>query len=165
MSRIRPDQLLVPSLLDRLLDEEPETQTESVRSRSQRLRDLKLSVRRDLENLLNTRCGLRELPPSAEHLETSVFNYGIPDLGGLAMSSREQREVLRQKVEEAIQRFETRFKSVRVELIHDQRDIIKRTLRFKIHGLLHAEPAPEPVAFQSQVSAVVGEFSVQAAEA
>jgi type VI secretion system protein ImpF len=165
MSRIRPDQLLVPSILDRLLDDEPDTVAEPVKSRSQRLRDLKLSVRRDLENLLNSRCSLRVLPPDAEHLATSVLNYGIPDLGGLTMSSREQRENLRRRVEDVIRKFETRFKSVRVELVRDERDIMKRTIRFKIDGLLHAEPAPEPVAFESQVSAVIGEFRVQAAEA
>ena len=44
MSRIRPDQLLVPSLLDRLLDDEPESLQELPKLRSQRLIDLKQSV-------------------------------------------------------------------------------------------------------------------------
>src|SRR5437879_5432811 len=41
MPSIRPDQPLVPSVLDRLLDDDPGTSTEPARNRSQLLRDLK----------------------------------------------------------------------------------------------------------------------------
>lgn len=40
---------LRPSILDRLLDDEPEIQIEADKNRHQHLRDLRNSVKRDLE--------------------------------------------------------------------------------------------------------------------
>lgn len=164
MSRIRPDQHLVPSLLDRLIDMDPTSQVESDRSRSQLLRELKQSVRRDLENLLNTRRPLYPIPdPAPEHfqtLERSLVNYGIPDFGGVSMGGRSQREELRKKVEATIRHFETRFKEVHVALEDNRGDHRDRTIRFRIEGLLHAEPSPEPVAFDSQLQPTSGDFSI-----
>ena len=54
MAKIEADQLLTPSVLDRLIDEEPTSTRELPKSRGQVLRDLKQHIRRDLENLLNT---------------------------------------------------------------------------------------------------------------
>ena len=53
----RPDREpnLLPSLLDRLLDDRPGVTSEPAVSRAQSLRALKKSVARDLEALLNTR--------------------------------------------------------------------------------------------------------------
>lgn len=164
MSRIRPDQLLVPSLLDRLLDDAPDELQELPRSRSQRLGDLKVSVRRDLEYLLNTRVGLREIPEDCEEVKTSVLNFGIPDFSGVAMGSGKQQEILRARVEDVIQRFETRFKQVRVELMLDSENKHRRTIQFRIDGILHAEPAPEPVSFDSFITPTVGQFQVRASD-
>ncbi len=164
MTRIRPDQLLLPSVLDRLIDEEPDVQTETERTRSQKLRDLKLSVRRDLEQLLNTRICLREVPEDCEQVLTSVLNYGIPDFGGAAMGSRDQQEILRSRVEEVIRRFETRFKRVRVELVNDPDNVHQRVVQFRIDGMLYAEPAPEPVVFDSMLSPLIGQFEVKASD-
>lgn len=167
MSRIRPDHYLLPSVLDRLLDMEPETQVEAPHSRTQLLRELKNSVRRDLENLLNTRICLYDVPDDLPELQTSVLNYGVPDFTGLSMGSREQRERLRQLVEDAILRFETRFVSVRVDFAQEgQAELPKdRTIRFHIEGLLYAEPAPEPVSFDSQLRPQLGDFEVRATTA
>lgn len=164
MSRVRPDQYLLPSVFDRLLDDEPETRVEAPRSRAQLLRELKLSVRRDLENLLNTRISLYPVPDDLPELKTSVLNYGIPDFTGLSMGSREQREKLRGLVEDSIRRFETRFISVRVEMSAGKQtgDVKDRTLHFRIEGLLHAEPSPEPVMFDSQLRPQLGDFEVRA---
>jgi len=48
MPRISPDQPLLPSVLDRLLDDDPGVSRDPPRSRHQVLRELKQSVRRDL---------------------------------------------------------------------------------------------------------------------
>ena len=164
MSRIRPDQMLLPSLLDRLIDEDPLTRSEAERSRAQMLRDLKQSVRRDLENLLNTRLCLYPIPdPMPEHwqhLERSLINYGVPDFGGIAMGARSQREALRRRVEATIRTFESRFKEVQVQLSDHRDDPRDRTIRFRIDGLLHAEPTPEPVVFDSQLQPATGDFRI-----
>jgi type VI secretion system protein ImpF len=164
MSRVRPDQYLLPSVLDRLLDADPESQVEPPQSRAQLLRELKQSVRRDLENLLNTRICLYPVPDDLPELKTSVLNYGIPDFTGLSMGSREQRDRLREMVEDAILRFETRFISVRVEVATGASSAraTDRTIHFRIEGLLYAEPAPEPVTFDSQLRPQLGDFEVRA---
>lgn len=161
MARIRRDQLLLPSVLDRLIDEDPGTQTELPRSRNQLLKDLKSSVRRDLENLLNTRRSMFPIPDSRELLRESVVGYGIPDFGMLPGGSDERREELRQDVEDTIRRFETRLKTLTVDLVLDPNDIARRIIRFRIDGMLHAEPAPEPVKFDSLLSVSRNEFQVK----
>ncbi|QDV25571.1 type VI secretion system baseplate subunit TssE [Aureliella helgolandensis] len=164
MSRIRPDQFLLPSVYDRLLDDAPESQTEAPHSRAQLLRELKASVRRDLENLLNTRISLYAIPDDLPELKTSVLNYGIPDFTGLSMGSRAQREKLRGLVEDAVRRFETRFIEVRVEMVTsgDGENVRDRAIKFRIDGILYAEPSPEPVSFDSQLRPQLGDFEVRA---
>lgn len=163
MSQISPEQLLLPSVFDRLLGENEGYLEEP--GRNQRLRDLKLSVRRDLEWLLNTRVCYCDIPKESEYLKSSILNYGIPDFSGLAMGSRDGKNRLREQVEDAIRRFETRFKSVHVELIEDEEGQQRRTIRFRIEGTLHAEPAPEPVEYDSTLTPTVGQFEVRASEA
>ena len=55
MARIDSDVNIVPSILDRLLDDEPEISTEPATSRVKGFRSLERSVARDLEALLNSR--------------------------------------------------------------------------------------------------------------
>lgn len=161
MSRIRRDQLLLPSVLDRLMDDDPGTQVETPRTRNQLLRDLKNSVRRDLENLLNTRRSMFPIPDDRNWLRQSVIGYGIPDFGMIPGGSDERREELRQDVEDTIRRFETRLKSLTVDLVIDPNDAARRIIRFRIDGMLHAEPAPEPVKFDSLLSVSRHEFQVK----
>jgi type VI secretion system protein ImpF len=161
MTKIRKHQPLVPSILDRLLHETPEG-ADAARSRSQVLREMKDSVRRDLENLLNTRIWCKEIPEGLSQLATSLVNYGIPDFTGTNMSRPSERQHLRETLEEIIRRYEPRFRTVRVVLL-DPLDEYDRTLRFRIDGLLHAEPAPEPVIFDSQIDSVSATIQVTSA--
>ena len=62
MARVPRDQPLLPSLIDR------------VGQADQVLRDLRECLRRDLENLLNTRRRCLPAPPDLEELETSLVN-------------------------------------------------------------------------------------------
>ena len=138
----------------------PGNSREPPKSRHQVLRELKQSVRRDLENLLNTRHCWETWPDELEELETSLVNYGIPDFTGVNMSLPSERERLRKVVEKVILHFEPRFKSVQVKLVENADDF-DRTLRFRIDGLLYAEPAPEPVVFDSQMEPRSSSFEVK----
>jgi type VI secretion system protein ImpF len=161
MAKIREDQPLIPSVLDRLLDEEPDKQVEAPKSRHQILRELKQSVRRDLENLLNTRWRCVYWPPDLEEIDLSVVNYGIPDFTGANMGGVADRESLRRIIEQVVRKFEPRFKTIKVTLLGN-RDETDRTLRFRIDALLYAEPAPEPVVFDSQLEPTTHDFTVTA---
>ena len=92
MAEIRTDQLLLPSVLDRLIDDDPQVRHEAQRNRNQLLRDLKLAVRRDLENLLNTRVCCATWPRELTELQQSLVNYGIPDLSGASLGSSRECE-------------------------------------------------------------------------
>jgi type VI secretion system protein ImpF len=160
MAKIRPHQPLVPSLLDRLLDDEPDVQREPARSRNQILRDLKHSVRRDLENLLNTRQRCLPLPPHLTELKQSLVNYGTPDITESGMSAVKERQEFARLLQAIIMQYEPRFKSAKVVLL-DNAEPLDRTLRFRIDALLLAEPAPEPVVFDSTLEPGTGDFEVK----
>jgi len=87
-------------------------------------------------------------------------NYGIPDITGADLASTGQRERFRQIMERVIQHFEPRFKKVSIEML-DNIDPADRTLRFRIDALLHAEPAPEPVVFDSAMQPSTGNVEVK----
>lgn len=160
MSRATPDLPLQPSILDRLIDLEPDISREAPRSRAQTLRDLKASVRRDLEDLLNTRCRATGWPIELEELRASLVAYGIPDFTGMNLAPARQREAFRLMLEDAIRQFEPRFARVHVQLL-DNSDLGDRSLRFRIDALLKVDPAPEPVAFDSSLEPATGTFEVK----
>jgi type VI secretion system protein ImpF len=127
---------------------------------SQMLRELKMSVRRDLENLLNARWRCKVWPPDLNELETSLVNYGIPDFTGANLGIHANREEFRKIIERVIRRYEPRFKRVSVTILNNN-ESEDRTLRFKIDALLHAEPAPEPVVFESTLLPATAHFEVK----
>ena len=156
---IDSDLPLLPSLLDRLMDDHPEQLHDAPRNRAQNLSALENAVRRDLESLLNTRrCCISPLPELTD-LHTSLVEYGVPDFLSANAASDKIREELRKEVENAIRRFETRFQTVSVTLVDSSAEV-ERTLRFRIAALMYAEPAPEYVSFDSSLNPGSRTFSV-----
>ena len=160
MGKIEADQPLVPSVLDRLIDEEPTATREPPKSRGQVLRDLKQHIRRDLENLLNTRQRCKSWPENLSELEVSLVNYGIPDLTGASLGSAAGREEFRQVFEAIVRLFEPRFAKVTVEMLSNT-EPLDRMLRFRINAMLHAEPAPEPIVFDSALQPATGNVEIK----
>ncbi len=152
------DQLLVTSVLDRLLDDEPHASRDQPRHHNRVLSDLKKNVCRDLQDLLNTRSRSGIWPPGCEDLEDSLANYGLPDFANA------HPDEFRKLIEEVIRRYEPRFKEVRVKLLGDSSRAggSDRTLKFRIDALLHAEPSPEPLVFDSELEPVNGTIAVKA---
>jgi type VI secretion system protein ImpF len=154
------EQRLVPSLLDRLLDDDPATPRETPQGRNQVLAQMKRSVSRDLENLLNTRQRFSGAPADFPELEQSLVRYGLPDFSGQAMASAEAREEFRRAMEEVLRRCEPRFKTVTVKLLEGA-EPLDRTLRFRIDALMHADPAPEELVFDSSLEPLTGAFKIE----
>lgn len=138
------------SVLDRLIDDAPDQPRDPPLSAADSLTALRQSVRRDLEALLNARRRWRSWPKSMPELATSPVGYGIPDFSAGAFNDARRREELRLEVEDTIRRFEPRFLSVRVQLA-ESREQLETTLRLRIDAVLHAEPAPEAVTFDTVV--------------
>ncbi len=151
---------LVPSVLDRLIDDRPGALKDPVQNVAQLFRDLKNAVRRDLENLLNTRWRCTAWPPHLTELEQSLVNYGIPDFTSSELRAAEDPDALLRTIELAIRRFEPRLKHVRVEPLPG--DVATdRALRFRIDATLSVDPVEDRVLFSSRLEQATGNFQVE----
>ncbi|MBN8872208.1 MAG: type VI secretion system baseplate subunit TssE [Rhodospirillales bacterium] len=160
-SPARPPQL---SVFDRLIDREPDVVQEPALSASESFALLRTSVRADLEMLLNTRRRWRSWDPAMRELATSPVGYGLPDFASGAFNDARRREELRAEVEATIRRFETRLTQVSVTFGAPY-DPLSATLRLRISALLQAEPAPEPIAFETVLDASNADVTVKAEDA
>ncbi|MBL8896675.1 MAG: type VI secretion system baseplate subunit TssE [Planctomycetes bacterium] len=140
-------------LLHALIDEEPEKSVELRPSSKQQLRELRESVRLDLQNLLNTRHRCRSWPKELLELERSVFDYGIPDLSGAHLTSAARRKVFLEQLGTTIRRHDARFQSVKVESL-DNPDPQDRTLRFRVEAMMRVETESETAVFDFQIEPV-----------
>lgn len=160
MARIDSDVNIVPSILDRLLDDEPEISTEPASTRIKNLRSLERSVARDLEALLNSRQEtLQELPSEFKEVSRSLLTYGLPDFTSFSLLTQEDRLRIRRSVEDAINRFEPRLLRVRVALESPREH--DRGLRFRIDAFLRVDPSPEPVTFDAVLQMNTQQYVIQ----
>lgn len=159
MPRSGNDIRVVPSVLDRLIDTEPEVPSEPEASRAKSLGKLKQSVRRDLQALFNTRRGHAE-PPADGELQNSIINYGLPDFSSASIVSVLDQNRIRRALEAAVARFEPRLRDVAVTLLPAPET--ERALHFRIDARLRVEPAPEPVTFDTVLHIHSGEYEIKA---
>jgi type VI secretion system protein ImpF len=138
------------SLLDRLLDDEPERPVDKPMSAGQTLAALRSNVLRDLEALMNARRRWRSWSPELTQLAVSSVGYGMPDFTAGVANDPVQRERLRSEIETTIRRFEPRFDRLRVTLMENANPLEPR-LRLRIEALLRAQAAHEPVAFETVI--------------
>lgn len=148
------------SLLDRLIDTEPDSSSEPPLTWAQSVRDLKRAVRRDLEWLLNTRRIVEPAPAEWREVPRSVYHYGMPDITSLAAQSVSARDWLRKQVEETITLFEPRLTRVRVKVAAPEPGG-PRELRFTVEALLQMEPSPEQVVFDTVLEVTSASFEVR----
>jgi type VI secretion system protein ImpF len=153
--RLSRDQRLKPSVLDRLIVREE--------SSGPTLRDIKEWLRRDLEDLLNTRPRCRSWSPGLTELEDSLVNYGPPDFTGLHLGGPANQESFRQSVQDVIERFEPRLQNVRVHR-KTKANSLDRVLSFRIEATLCVNPIEEPIIFESTLKPLSAGFAVTRAE-
>jgi len=147
------------SVLDRLIDLEPDRKLEPPLTRAQSLRELRAALRRDLEWLFNTRATIEEPPESLREVERSVYNYGIQDTSILSLKSPKDQELLARSIRTAITFFEPRLQAAKVTIEPSSDDV--RGIHFNIEGLLRMDPAPEPVFFDTLLEPSSGEYKVK----
>lgn len=156
MARPDPQQGLMPSLVDRLID--PDSAGTAWR-RGYGVEQMVDSVRRDLEELLNTRQTHGGLPEQYEEVHHSVIAYGLPDLISLNAITEQQRRDIGRVIEDVVSRFEPRLKDVRA-ILEESGNGLERTVRFHIEAKLCVDPAPE-VAFDTILELATGHYSVK----
>ena len=147
-------------LLDRLIDDAPDDPRDPALSATDAMLALRNAVRRDIEALLNARRPWLPIPPAYAAVKLSPFGYGIPDVMAATLADPRRRESLRAEIEDTVRRFEPRFSSVRISIV-DNADKLEATLRLRIEAMLQAEPAPEPVAFDTFVDTSVDKVVVR----
>ncbi len=146
------------SVLDRLLDDEPKSKVEGPLTHSKSLAQLKVAIRRDLENLLNTRCTIEPLPESSAETRRSVFNYGVPDITEIGQNFLYDKDRLLAEIESAVRLFEPRLDGVKVAVVPATG--AARVMRFVIEGMLKIDPAPEHIVFDAALELTSGEYQL-----
>jgi type VI secretion system protein ImpF len=145
----------MPSMLDRLID--PDSGG-TIARRGYGIEQMVDVVRRDLEELLNTRLSQVAVSPEFAHLRTSVFAFGLPDFTSTNAYTQEQRDGLGRVIEATVERFEPRLRNVRAILIRESDGEI-RSVRFHIDARLRVEPSPE-VGFETTLELTTGHASI-----
>lgn len=154
-NRPDPNQGLMPSILDRLID--PDSGGTSWR-RGYSVEQMIDAVRRDLEDLLNTRQTNQGISEDFVEVQNSVVAFGLPDISSLNAITVQQREDIGRALESHIERFEPRLKDIRARLV-DPGDGKERRVKFHVEARLNLDPAPE-VAFDTVLELASGHYSV-----
>ena len=161
MARMESESVVTQSVLERLIDREPDARQEPALTRSQSVRLLKASVRRDLEWLLNTRQNPESVSDEYPELSKSLFNYGLPDFTSMSFENAKDRARLLRHLEATIRIFEPRLASPRVIPVQADDGRSSRIIRFQIEGLLKMDPAPEQVTFDTVLQLSSGEYQIR----
>lgn len=133
------------SLVDRLIDLEPEAQTDAPLSAWDEDRVFRASLCRDLSALLNTRRAEQDFDPEYEESANSLLTFGITDFTSYNLKNGVEQEQVRRSIERAIRQFEPRL--ARVEVTLEEPDPLRPVLQFQITALLRTESGGEPVVF------------------
>lgn len=132
------------SLLDRL------SQADDHRSTVAQLRE---SLRRDMEAMLNSRRHLFSWPEELEELEHSLVNYGLDDLVNESLNADEFRDRFVEHVERLVRRLEPRISRFEVTILSNK-DELDRTLRLRISGIVRVDGERQELTFDSHVDPV-----------
>jgi len=146
------------SLLDRLLDEDPSVSEEVPLSKVQRARQAQGAIRRDLQDLLNTRYRCLAWPPQLDQLPDSLINYGIPDFTAAGLDMATEEDTMLSAIKHAIRTFEPRLIDVSVTSAGSGH--YDRILRFRIEATLLLENERLPLRYETQMESATGQFQV-----
>jgi type VI secretion system protein ImpF len=160
MARPSPQSETQPSILDRLIDNEPDVSSEPAWQRSQGLRQFKESVRRDLEHLFNTRSPPADSRYQGEHTSKSIYNFGVPEVTNVNTTHPDDQNWLCDTVADAIRTYEPRLANVRVSMRPPQ-DNNSRELWLAVEADLLVDPYPEAVVFDTIVEPTSGRCRIE----
>lgn len=141
------------SLLDNLLDDDPDRTTDPVVRAATVLRRFKDSIRRDLAEFLNTRQRCLSWPKQLKELNGSVLDYGIPDVSGSTLSTEDDRKEFLSTISNLIRRHDPRFRTLKITPTANK-EATDRTLRFRIQGVIRIAGEVEKTNFDFQLEPV-----------
>lgn len=127
-----PANRFAPSLIDRLIGDDAPPTNQFHSDPTATIRD---SVVRDLVSLLNTRARSVGWSESLSELDSTLFNYGLPDFAGRDFATDEDRDYLRDAIGRVIDTFEPRLTDVIVDVESDD-ESADRNVRLQITARL-----------------------------
>ena len=136
------------SLLDRLVDLQPGVDDPQA-GRPVALSEVKDSVARDLESLLNTRSNPSLLELDSPLLRSSLLSFGIPDFSDRSLDNPAHRGEICRSIEKAVSDHEPRLRQVEVELSAEAS--ADNRLHFIIRAILVVDFAREAVNFDAHL--------------
>lgn len=146
------------SILDRLVGLYPDVPEEVAMRRLASVQGLKEAVWRELSALLNTRRKEHPISAEFEQCNSSLLVFGLPDFSAFSLRNPNDQRKLGAAIESAIRKFEPRLLDVTV--FPEPRKELDPVLRYRVEALLDAEPAPEPITFDTVLEADNGRFRV-----
>lgn len=149
----------VPTLFERLRDESGPRGGNTATQLRWTVEELKESVARDLEMLLNNRADIfiAEMENFPESLQ-SVASYGMSDFVGLSLANPLDRDLICQVLMRVIAFHEPRLQKVEVRLEESRTAI--GCLQFCINAVLFVSPTQEPVNFDALLQPNTLQYSV-----
>jgi len=151
---------LLPVLLDRLTDLNPDNRNEALHERTMTKAVFRQCVLRDISFLLNTTNAESETDLSgADGVRTSVVNFGVLALSGRHLVDDDLDDV-RQAIEQAIRTFEPRVlpQSLQVKILPSQDGYrTHNQMTMEIRGQLWSEPYPIDLLLRSRVDLESGQ--------
>lgn len=144
-----------PTLFERLLAEPSDHDNIS----HWNIQELKNSVARDIEELLNTRSIHFDQLDSFPHAKKAIINFGILDFVGLSTANPLHRDQICKAIQETICNQETRLSHVQV-LMHIDSDHVG-SLLLTIRGVLNLQPISEPVIFDAVLNPSTQQYSIR----
>ncbi|MBB4010024.1 type VI secretion system baseplate subunit TssE [Allorhizobium taibaishanense] len=162
LQRFRPsDRVYSRSVLDRLLDDTPDLETDQQISPSEQVREMRELIRRDLEALLNTRRCPQAPPEKLGELQDALVSYGVDGILSASLVTDESKLRLARLVERRIALFETRLTDVKVTILKGSNEG-DRALRMRIQASFRLHDGMPPVSFESRIDPSTQAFRIEA---
>jgi len=163
---LRPYVHLMPTLFDRLRDDNPKRRTELAGEISVSSKELLSIIQRDLSYLLNTvNAGGMFNNDFFPEAGTSTLNYGVPPLAGSHLANKKWHHI-EQLIRKAIISFEPRLMPESLSVVSSFKGDPTHnynTMQFEIKGLVRADPHPLEFLVQSSVDLETNNFTLTAA--
>jgi type VI secretion system protein ImpF len=162
MAELLPQERLQPSLLDRLIDDEPQNRTEGAERRVLNKQQLRQAVLRDLQWLLNSVCKGEGEIAGYPQVRQSVVNYGLPAFTGNTATQISHKTV-EAAIKDAIALFEPRIdaKTLDVKIVMTTAFLdTHNTLQIQIRGSLWAQPTPLELLLRTSLDLETGQVAV-----
>jgi type VI secretion system protein ImpF len=158
LERYRPrERIVARSIIDRLIDEDPDRLQDPPLTQAEQLRELRECIRRDLEALLNTRRRPTAPPSIYDELGDALVSFGVDGMVSANLVTDEAKS----RLERRIALFETRLSDVQVSILKS-RGSGERALRLRIHATFRVHEGMPPISFESTIDPSTQRFLVEA---